>query len=72
VKRGHTEAETCKLNGWVVGDVLEGDEGDGTERMVISAIGALRLLGHRVGEPSTECSWTLSRRDWRKVEEVKP
>ncbi len=29
MKRGSTDAETCRLNGWGVGTVLVGDEGYG-------------------------------------------
>lgn len=72
MKYGQTEAETLKLNGWGVGDVLEGDEGRGPDRIIITAIGETRFL----------CKWdygatgtydresgntTLRCRDWRRV-----
>ena len=37
--RGKTEKETLDLNGWRVGDVLEGDEGHGPSRILITTIG---------------------------------
>jgi hypothetical protein len=70
--RGNTEAETLRLNGWGIGDILEGDEGYGPSRIVITAIGEETFL----------CRWdykctgvfgdesgntTLSCRDWKKV-----
>jgi len=33
MKRGKTSAETCALNGWHVGTVIEGDEGYGPTRI---------------------------------------
>ena len=74
-----TPAETCRANGWQVGDVLEGDEGHGPERIKITAIGEESILARAVlsDEPrfarEAMCSlaregvWNLSFRDWRKV-----
>jgi len=72
MKRGKTEAETCRLNGWTVGTQLEGDEGYGPSVIQITAIGERDLLAKRIaykGQPqvSRENSWTLSCREWRKV-----
>ena len=66
-----TPAEKCRQNGWQVGDVLEGDEGHGPERIKITAIGEDSILARAVlsDEPrfAREASWDLSCRDWRKV-----
>ncbi len=76
MKRGNIEAKTLELNGWGVGDILEGDEGYGADRIVITA----------VGEESFLCKWdykakgvygeesgntTLTCREWKKVGEEK-
>lgn len=70
--RGKTEAETLKLNGWGVGDILEGDEGHGPDRVKITTIGEEGFL----------CRWdykckdiwseekgntTLTCREWKKI-----
>lgn len=72
MKPGKTEKETLALNGWGVGDILEGDEGYGPARIIITAIGEERFL----------CRWdykctgiyaketggtTLNLREWKKV-----
>ena len=72
IKIGKNEAETLRLNNWGVGDLLEGDEGYGPDRILITAIGQEEFL----------CRWdykctgifsdekgntTLSFRDWKKV-----
>ena len=74
MKRGSTERQTLERNGWTVGDILEGDEGSGPERIKITAIGEALFL----------CCWdymrgrgweresgntTLTCRTWRKVED---
>jgi hypothetical protein len=66
-------AETCRANGWQVGDVLEGDEGHGATRIRITAIGEESILARPVlqsGLPvdGYESPWTLAYRDWRKVD----
>lgn len=72
MKRGKTEAETLRLNGWGVGDVLEGDEGHGPDRIKITAIGDEFFLCHwdygATGEYQRESrNTTLTCREWRKV-----
>jgi hypothetical protein len=67
-----TAAETCRQNGWEKGDVLEGDEGYGPERILLTAIGESAILARTIfrrGEPvdERECLWSLECRDWRKV-----
>jgi hypothetical protein len=72
MRRGGTEKETLELNGWAVGDILEGDEGYGPQRILITGIGESRFL----------CKWdykcngvyaeesgqtTLAYRNWVKV-----
>ena len=69
---GKTEKETLELNGWGIGDILQGDEGYGPDRILITAIGEERFL----------CKWdykckgiyakesgitTLSYRTWEKI-----
>ena len=66
-------ADTCRLNGWQVGDSLEGDEGHGPTRIRITAIGEDFILARAImqsGVPiqdSYESTWTLAYRDWKKV-----
>jgi hypothetical protein len=44
MKRGKTERETLDLNGWGVGDILEGDEGYGPSLIKITSVGEERFL----------------------------
>jgi len=73
VKRGRTEAETCRLNGWKVGTRLAGNEGYGDTVIEITAIGQRRILAKRIshaGKPAPaddEHMWTLRYREWREV-----
>jgi len=73
MKRGKTERETLELNGWKVGDILEGDEGYGPSRILITAIGDEKFLCRwdnqceGVWEPSESGSTTLSCRDWKFI-----
>ncbi len=73
MKRGNTEAETLDLNGWGVGDILEGDEGYGADRILITAVGEESFLCKwdykATGEYAEESgSTTLSCREWKKVD----
>jgi hypothetical protein len=75
------DARIAMLNGWVVGDVLEGEDATGFERIRITAIGEERVLGRLVGvKGKTARDWeavtvgqarermfTLSNRIWRKA-----
>jgi len=68
----NTDADRCHANGWQVGDVLEGDEGHGPTRILITAIGDERILARETrhnGKPvdGAETNWTLRYRDWRKI-----
>lgn len=72
MKRGATEAETCRLNGWQVGTRLVGDEGYGPTIIRITAIGKSSLLAQCIshnGIPDnrSEDMWTLRCRDWERV-----
>lgn len=73
MRRGATEAETCRLNGWTVGTRLVGDEGYGPTVIRITAIGESALLAVREShngeavERPYEGSWTLRYRDWTEV-----
>jgi len=72
MERGNTEAETLKLNGWGIGDVLEGDEGYGPDRIKITAIGNdifLCLWDYKsTGVYNKESgNTTLRCREWKKV-----
>lgn len=64
--RGHTETETCKLNGWTVGDIIEGDEGYGPTRIIITAIGVRKILACQI-DGDCESPWTFACREWEKV-----
>lgn len=66
-----TDAELCIANGWVVGDVLTGTDGDVTESIRITAIGKQWVLAERLtcnGEdaPTDEANWCLQTRTWSK------
>ena len=68
----NTDAGRCRANGWQAGDTLEGDEGDGPTRILITAIGEEHILARETwhdGKPvdGAETNWTLRYRDWRKV-----
>lgn len=68
--RGRTEAETCRLNGWIVGTVLVGDEGFGPEKIRITAIGDEAILARTIQTGKgdiverSEGLWTLAYREW--------
>jgi len=67
MKRGETDADTCRINGWVVGDRLEGDEGFGPDVIEITAIGEKLILAKCITRSEGEMTWTLTCRDWKKV-----
>lgn len=66
-----SDADICRERGWAVGTVLEGGDGLGSDRIVITAIGETSVLARRVDEPpSGEDLWMLSFRDWHPVAEA--
>ena len=72
MERGKTEVETLKLNGWGLGDILEGDEGYGPDQIKIIAMGNERFIcqwrNRETGAFDRESpNTTLSCREWRKV-----
>lgn len=76
MRRGKTEVETLRLNGWGIGDILEGDEGYGPDRIEITHIGEKRFgcrwdykCNGDYGEE--KFNTTLACREWRKVGEGK-
>lgn len=64
MKRGSTDAETCRLNGWGPGTRLVGKESALSATITITAIGRARVLAVRDGL-STESIWSLEHREWR-------
>lgn len=62
---GEEPADAARRKGWKVGDVVEGDEGYGPERLTITAIGEDNLLVRSNSE--REHLLTLNYRCWRKV-----
>lgn len=76
MEKGKNDRETCELNGFVVGDVIEGDEGYGPSRILITAIGQESLLARCLSHPGKpvcghgESLWTLSYREWKKIDQV--
>ena len=59
MKRGRTEVETCRLNGWGVGTVLRGHEswadGAGTWSTIrITGMGEQTVLGRHIGHERTQ------------------
>ena len=72
IKLGETEVETLWLNGWGLGDILEGDEGHGPDRILITAIGAKKFTARWdykcTGDWADETgNTTLVCRNWKKV-----
>lgn len=65
---GKTDAETVALNGWQVGDILEGWEGIDyryVDRIKITAIGEQYILC--LWNDDKEHLTTLSCRDWYRI-----
>lgn len=68
-----SSAAKCRANGWTVGTVLEGDEGFGPERIVITAVGERLVCARKVVDgrgnaiDEREGSWDLTCRDWKAV-----
>lgn len=74
IDRMTSDAALCRINGWTPGTILEGDEGHGTTRILLTAIGEERILARQIshnGVPTeeSETKWTLKCRDWHKVTE---
>lgn len=70
MKKGKHSAETCKLNGWKVGDILEGEEWGRINRIKITAIGEQNILAKWENDTVEEdCCTTLHCREWRKIDE---
>lgn len=72
MKRGKTEAETLKLNGWGVGDILEGSESGRHDRILITGVGDTRFMcrwdnGSKGKFGEERGNTVLSAREWRKV-----
>lgn len=77
MKRGKTERETLDLNGWGVGDILEGEaEAGQRDRIIITAVGEERFLcrWQAWGLSPEDPLWnretgttTLKAREWRKI-----
>jgi hypothetical protein len=64
-----TSADLCRKNGWTVGTVLEADEGNGPERIVITAVGEESVLAKAFCLHQHESNWNLTFRDWKEVSE---
>lgn len=75
VKRGKSEQETLRLNGWGVGTLLAGSEGYGETVIEVTYLmrdgcGILAETVSHKGEPvkhRRESNWTLNCRDWHEV-----
>lgn len=70
--RQHSDAYICRANCWSVGTILEGDEGFGLTRIIITAIGercvlARKLSHNEINTESGETLWTVQSRDWKRV-----
>ncbi len=76
MKYGKTERETLRLNGFDIGDILEGDEGYGPDRIMITAIGEEVFICRwwdksRLKWDRESGNTTLNCRDWKKVGSTK-
>lgn len=70
---GESSAAACRRLGWGPGTVLEGDQGYGTTRIRITAVGETSILAVAVarrGKPVSdyETTWTLHHRDWHRAD----
>ncbi len=66
-------AELCRINGWKPGTILAGDEGYGVTEIVITAIGAHKILAKRLRHngiqmDQKESVWGLECREWEVAE----
>ena len=72
--KGESDADICRRKGWTTGTRLVGDEGYGPTVIEVTAIGENSIFAKEIshnGKPSEyphEGTWTLSCRDWKKVE----
>lgn len=64
MKRGATEAETARLNGWNIGTRLVGDEGYGPTEIVVTYIGDTMVVCRW---PFGDSTTTFECRDWQVV-----
>ena len=63
-----SDADICRENGWAAGTVLEGDDGRGLVRIMITAVGEGTVLARQISrDGSMEAIWTLKHREWREV-----
>lgn len=64
-------ARECEVRGFVVGDIIEGEECGHAKRLKIKFIGNGEVVFGELLENGEEyietCHWTLSARQWRKV-----
>jgi hypothetical protein len=67
MRRGRSDAETCALNGWAVGQVLVGDEGYGPNTIQLTAIGErfvlAKLITGSITNVGSEFLW-MSTAEW--------
>ena len=69
-----SSTQICRANDWTVGDILEGQDEIGLDRIRITAIGeqhALVRWQYADWPESSERIISLDFRDWRKAEVVK-
>lgn len=65
-----TDAAMARRKRWRAGDIIEGDDGYGTIRVRITAIGERCVLGvlvHPIELIACESEWAFDGRCWRKV-----
>ncbi len=70
--RQQSDAHICRANCWSVGTILEGDEGYGPTRIIITAIGERHILARKLSHngvetASSESLWTVQAREWHRV-----
>ena len=61
------DVATCNRLHWGRGTILEGDEGYGLTRIVLTYVGLTAVMAIWQARPDLEASTTLQCREWRQV-----
>ena len=64
-------ADICRTNGWKVGDIIEGNEGYGCCRLLLTAIGETNIFAKCLSHENYERSWSLQKGEWCKIDSTR-